>query len=419
MTRGRLALGAMMSIALAGPAHASTMDLFGFGGRSPALAGTGLATTSDYEATWLDPAGLALARVKSATVGFLYGKFDLILAGQKTDTSPARGSVIGGVVPMPLGGSLRDRVGLGFGFYVPLDTLNKAKAPYPGDPSFALLANRSQVIAINIGVGYRVNDRWAVGAGVIALAALKGTILVQTDPSGRFTTFSEEKLVTQVAPVFGVQRRDERLSLGATLRFPSRSDYDIQVTTDLGNVVPIALPPIRIAGNAQYDPLTLAAEAGWQWQPDILISGQLAYQRWSAFPLPTENPVTGTPPQGPTGFHDIVVPRVSIEHTRTAGDATLSFRLGYAFLWSPAPEQTGRQSLLDNNRQLGSIGVGAAWPRAKVPLHVDAWVQGQYLMFRANRKDPGLFDDPMTIPFDEASTRGHIVIAGVTIGVDL
>ena len=39
-----------------------------------------------------------------------------------------------------------------------------------------------------------------------------------------FRTFSEEKLVTQVAPVFGVQRRDERLSLGGTFRFPPRSD---------------------------------------------------------------------------------------------------------------------------------------------------------------------------------------------------
>jgi long-chain fatty acid transport protein len=397
------------------------MDLFGFGGRSPALAGTGLATSTDYEATFLDPAGLADARRKTATVGFLYGAFDLVLAGQKTDTRPARGSVIGGVVPMPLGGALRDRVGLGFGFYVPLDTLNKAKAPYPGEPSFALLANRSQVIAINVGLGVRVNERWSAGAGVIALAALKGTILVQTDAAGRFTTFSEEKLVTQLAPVFGVRRHDpgSTLWLGGTLRFPSRSDYDIDVVTDLGNVVPIALPPIRIAGNAQYDPLTVAAEAGWQWQPDVLLSGQLAYQRWSAFPLPTENPVSGTPPQGPTGFHDIVVPRVSIEHTRTHGRARVALRAGYAFLWSPAPEQTGRQSLLDNNRHLVSLGVGAAWPEAKVPLHVDAWVQGQYLMFRANRKDPGLFLPGEAIPFDEASTRGHILAAGVTIGVDL
>src|SRR6185437_6481989 len=182
-TRGSVALAAAICLA-AGDARASTMDLFGFGGRSPALAGTGIASTTDYEATFLDPAGLADVHRKSATVGLLYGDFALRLAGQDTHTSPARGSIIGAVVPMPLGGALKDRVGLGFGFYVPLDTLNQAKAPYPGDPSFALLANRSQVIAVQVGLGVRVNPRWSVGAGVIALAALTGTINVTTDPAG-------------------------------------------------------------------------------------------------------------------------------------------------------------------------------------------------------------------------------------------
>ncbi len=416
------AIGAAVLIAALGSsAHASTMDLFGFGGRSPALAGTGVASSTDYEATFLDPAGLADAHRKSATLGFLYGAFDLQLAGQKTPTSPARGSVIGGVVPMPLGGALKDRVGLGFGFYVPLDTLNKAKAPFPGDPSFALLANRSQVIAIQIAAGVRLNARWSVGVGVIALAALKGTLSVTSDASGRFTTFSEEKLITQLAPVIGTRWHvpGKRLAVGATLRFPSRSDYDLQVDTDLGSAIPIALPPIRIAGNAQYDPLTLAVEAAWQWQPDVLLSAQLAYQHWSAFPLPTLNPVTSDPAQGPTGFHDIAVPRLSIEHTRALGSARLALRAGYAFLWSPAPEQSGRQSLLDNNRQLGSVGAGVAWPDSAVPIRIDGWVQAQYLMFRANRKDPGLFLPGEQIPFDEASTRGHILAAGLTVGIDL
>src|SRR5213078_2200388 len=97
-------------------ARASTMDLFGFGARSPALAGTGVATATDYEAVFLDPAGLAEARRRAATVGFLYGSFSLILAGQKSDVAPARSSVVGGVVPLPLGGAWKDRVGLGFGF---------------------------------------------------------------------------------------------------------------------------------------------------------------------------------------------------------------------------------------------------------------------------------------------------------------
>ena len=47
------------------------------------------------------------------------------------------------------------------------------------------------------------------------------------------------------------------------------------------------------------------------------------------------------------------------------------------------------------------------------------WGQLQYLMFRANRKDPGLFMPGEVIPFDEASTRGHVLATGVTVGIDL
>lgn len=415
----RAALALVALIASTASARASTLDIFGFGGRSPGLAGTGVATADDYDATFLNPAGLAYATHKRATLGVLYGSFDLVLAGQRTDTQPARGSVIGGLVPMPLGGVLKDRVGLGFGFYVPLDTLNKAAAPFPGVPSFALLATRSQVIAIQVAVGVRVKDHLSIGAGVIALAALRGNIDVTTDAAGRFTTFSEERLVTQFAPVLGVRYAmpAKQLTLGATFRAPSRSDFDIEVTSDLGDAIPLSLPPIRIAGNAQYDPLTVATEVAWQARPDLLASLQLQYQRWSAFPLPTENPVSGTPPQAPPGFHDTVVPRLSLEYVHPVGPSRFTGRLGYAFLWSPAPEMRGRQSLLDNHRHLAALGLG--WSDRRTPVRIDVWVQAQYLQFRRHTKDAGLFEPDDTLPFMTISTRGHVLASGLTVGVDL
>jgi long-chain fatty acid transport protein len=415
----RTGIAVVALLALTASARASTLDIFGFGGRSPGLAGTGVATADDYDATFLNPAGLAGAHRKRATLGLLYGSFDLVLAGQRTATAPARGSVIGGVVPMPLGGALKDRVGLGFGFYVPLDTLNKASAPFPGEPSFALLATRSQVIAIQVAVGVRVRAHLAIGVGVIALAALRGNIDVTTDAAGRFTTFSEERLVTQFAPVVGVRQAlpAHDLILGATFRAPSRSDYDIAVTTDLGDAIPLTLPPIRIAGNAQYDPLTVATEAAWRARPDLLASLQLQYQRWSAFPLPTQNAVAGAAPQAPPGFHDTVVPRLSLEYTRAIGPTTLAGRVGYAFLWSPAPEMRGRQSLLDNNRHLAALGLG--WTDRRSPVRIDVWVQAQYLQFRRHTKDAGLFEPGDALPFMTISTRGHVFATGVTVGVDL
>ncbi len=412
---GAVVLGGGVDIALASP-----LDLFGFGGRSPGLAGAGVASTTDYEAVYVNPAGLAEVTRKRATIGGLYGDFALKLDGVDTGTEPARGLVIGGQVPMPLGGALRDRVGLGFGFFVPTAAINRVRAPRPGVPTFALLESRSQVVGLQLAVGVRLRPRWSVGLGLNALAVLRGGIAVTTDGSGRFTTQSEQRLLTRFAPIAGVRWRwRPDVELAAVARAPSRSDYDIVVTNDLGAVLPLTLPAIRIAGNSQYDPWTVAAEAAWQVSDTVTVTGHLAWQHWRGFPLPTENPVAATPPQQPPGFHDTAVPRLAVERVASALGGVLAVRGGYAFLWSPAPEMRGRQSLLDSHRHLFALGVGLAWPRSKLPLHIDAWVQLHQLQPRKHEKDPGLFPPGETVPFAVIATAGRIVVGGLTVGIDL
>jgi long-chain fatty acid transport protein len=406
--------------ATAPTAQASPLELFGFGGRSPGLAGAGVASTEGYDATYVNPAGLGLVKRKRATIGGMYGDFALDMDGAATDTDPASGLVIGGAVPLPLGGAAKDRVGIGFGFHIPTEAINRARAPFPGDPVFTLLENRSHVIGLQFAVGVRVKPRLAVGLGLNSLAVLRGGIDVTTDGSGRFTTQSEQRLLTRFAPIVGARyHKSDRLELAIVARGPSRSDYDIAVTNDLSEVLPITLPAIRIAGAAQYDPLTIAAEAAWKWKPRTTLTGHLAWAHWSGFPLPTQNPTTGTPPQEAPSFHDTAIPRVAIEHTRAALGGTFTARGGYAFLWSPAPEQTGRQSLLDNHRHLLAGGIGLDWPGRLVPLHVDAWVQLHALQPRTHTKDNGRFLPEETPPFDVMETGGRIVVGGLTVGVDL
>jgi long-chain fatty acid transport protein len=413
-------LSAIALVAFVGHATASPLELFGFGGRSPGLAGAGVASTEGYDATYVNPAGLALVKRKRATIGGMYGDFALDMDGAQTDTDPASGLVIGGAVPMPLGGAAKDRVGIGFGFHIPTDAINRARAPFPGDPVFTLLENRSHVIGLQFAVGVRVKPRLAVGLGVNSLAVLRGGIDVTTDGSGRFTTQSEQQLLTRFAPILGARwEKSDRLAVGVVARGPSRSDYDIQVTNDLSEVLPVTLPEIRIAGAAQYDPLTIAAEAAWRYTPATTLTGHLAWAHWSGFPLPTQNPVTGTPPQEAPSFHDTAIPRLAVEHTRAALGGTFTARGGYAFLWSPAPEQTGRQSLLDNHRHLVAGGLGLDWPDRLVPLHLDAWVQLHVLQPRSHTKDVGRFLPEETPPFDVMKTGGRIVVGGLTVGVDL
>ncbi len=418
-----IALATCVGAAIASvPAHAaaSPLELFGFGGRSPALAGAGVASSEGFDATYINPAGLGLAKRKRATIGAMYGDFALTMDGARTDTDPASGLVIGGAVPMPLGGWAKDRIGIGFGFHIPTEAINRARAPFPGKPVFTLLENRSHVIGIQFGFGVHLKPRLAVGFAVNALAVLRGGIDVTTDGSGRFTTQSEQRLLTRFAPILGARWRwKDDIEIGVVARGPSRSDYDIAVTSDLSQVLPLALPEIRIAGAAQYDPLTVAAEAAWTARPGLVVTGHLAWAHWSGFPLPTQNAVTGTPPQESPAFHDTAIPRVAIEYVKPALGGTFTARGGYAFLWSPAPEQSGRQSLLDNHRHLVGAGLGLDWPGRLVPLHLDAWVQLHALQPRRHEKDMGRFLPEETPPFDVMNTGGRIVVGGLTLGVDL
>src|SRR5690606_32003913 len=113
---------------------------------------------------------------------------------------------------------------------------------------------------------------------------------------------------------------------------------------------------------SQYDPLTVAVEAAWQWRPGVRLGAQLAYQRWSAYPPPTRTPVDGKPAPPSPGFHDIAVPRVAAEWALRLGATHVSARGGYSFVLSPAPEMSGPASLLDNHRHVVAAGIGVAWP---------------------------------------------------------
>jgi long-chain fatty acid transport protein len=393
-----VAIAVAAGIAAAGPAAASPLELFGFGGRSPALAETGVASADDFDCVYLNPAGLAEVSGRRLSLGTLYGRF--ALDGVDRPVDDAVGVEVGGAFRLPLGGALRDRVGFAIGLYVPTTLLNRARAPVPGTPFFAVLENRSQVIGVQLGLGVRVSDELALGAGVLALAALRGHIDVTPDAAGRFLTNSEEQLTAAFAPVFGARYRlGPDWVLGATLHFASQSTYDIHITNNLGAALPVTLPELRVAGTAQYDPLIAAVEGSYRLLPELLLSLQLSYERWSAFPLPTENVVDLMPAQPPTNFHDTVVPRLAAEWSVGHG---VSVRGGYSYVMSPAPDSisTG-QAFLDNDRHVLSLGLGVV----AAPLHVDAWAQAHLLPSRQQRPD--------------LVTSGNILVGGVVLGVDL
>ena len=404
----------------AATAAASPVELFGFGGRSSGLAGTGVASADDYESVYANPAGLADARTKKLTVGFLASRFTLRLNGNKTDTPNVRGLSMGAAVPLRLGGAMADRLTLGFGLISPRRAVARAYAALPGQATFALLESRAEIITINAGLGFRLSDRWRVGASAIILSGLTGNIHVDVDSAGQFEAVAEERMPTQLAPIVGAgfTARDD-LRFGLVLRGASQINYDIVVTNTVGDSLPLALPTFRIAGTAQYDPLTASAEAAWNPIPALALTGNVSYQRWSAYPLPAQNPIlSGEAPPAP-GFRDTVTPRAAAEWTLASGSTQTEVRAGYAFIMTPAPHMNGPQSLLDSNRHLISTGLGLSWPKSSMPLSLDLWFQLHALMPRTHTKNPALFAPEMEIGDAVLKTRGRVLVGGLAVGVDL
>ncbi len=374
----------LLCLCVAAPARASLPDIVSLGTRGPALGGTGTAFLNSFEAVYANPAGLLGAK-KSLTVAAVYGAYQVYLDGGARQIDDTAGLQLGAVLPLPLGGFLRDRLALGFGFYFPFGVVNRVSEPFPEVPRVALLESRTQVISVLLGGAVRLPKGFSVGVSVLALAALVGEILIAPDSTGRITSASQEQLTVNYAPILGARWRSPagRLLLGAVFRGESQSSYHILVKSQLGDVLPIDLPSITVAGVAQYDPMQAAAEGALALSPQLLLIANLTWKHWSAFQNPIQPATAGADPLPPPGFHDTGVPRLAVEWrppglSQLLGRTDLLLRLGYFFEWSPTPSDEATRSLLDASRHVFTVGAGYHLP-ARLPLGVSAFFQWHQL----------------------------------------
>src|SRR5580704_13456809 len=155
-------------------ASASPEDIFGYGTRSPAMGGTGVAHSEGFEAAYTNPALLSRIRDLKLTLGFEAATFGLRADGAglpgRVPYNSMRGIVIGLDVPIPLGGVLKDRIGAALALSTPTDVIVRGEIKYPEVPQFPLLPDRTQSLSIRAGLGIDVGWGIRVGAGFAALA---------------------------------------------------------------------------------------------------------------------------------------------------------------------------------------------------------------------------------------------------------
>ncbi len=180
----------------------------------------------------------------------MYGGYRLRIDDQPISLSNPAGVQIGASVPLPLGGVLADRIGIGLGLYLPAGVVNRVSVPYPEVPRAVLLDSRTEVVSVLVGMGVRLPFGLRIGGGVLALAALVGDIIIRPDGTGRITTISEEQLTVDYAPILGIRwsSPSDRIQLGLTYRGASRSSYLLRLHTELGDAIPLGLPLISFVG---------------------------------------------------------------------------------------------------------------------------------------------------------------------------
>jgi long-chain fatty acid transport protein len=206
--------------------------------------------------------------------------------------------------------------------------------------------------------------------------------------------------VVSYAPIVGVRvLAHPRLRLGLTYRGESRSRYDIQIKSDLGNAIPLSIPVLHVSGTAQFDPHQLQLEGAADATRWLRLLLGATWKHWSSFSNPVENATAGAPPQAPPGYHDTVVPRLGAEASHRAGPLVLVYRLGYFFEWSPAPDGPTRV-LLDADRHALTGGLGLAYPGRVFSFQLDAFAQWHHLS-------------------GSARATGDLAVFGAALGVDL
>ncbi len=419
-------VAALFVVAAPAVAQASPQDVLGYGARSSAMAGTGVASAESYEAVFKNPALLSLASDAEIDLGMVGVVFDLKANGP-FGTDGMAAATLGGALPIPLPDPIGNRVVLGFGFLTPFDVVVRSRILYPETPQF-LLPDRVESIAAQVGLGVDIGWGFRVGLGFEALAALKGTVLVATDATGALGAVVQDTLVASYAPVAGVSYEfldDWRVGLGFHGVLEGRFDVRIDLK-DLGQ---LTVPPIFVSGTAQYDPMSLEVELARITGP-VKAALALGWRRWSQYPGLAEAtircpldvttfylPSCGALRPVAADFNDTIVVRGGVEGTIVAQPGVdLDLRGGYSFESAPAPEATGESNLFEEARSTLTAGFGVnVYPPITAGFRMDTFAQFGILHGRTHEKGPDV--DPSNAGQPSVETGGTLLAGGTAVGV--
>lgn len=396
----RWALAACALTLVAQPARANIYEIFGAGARIQGMGGAGTAFTDDYNATFHNPAGLALGpEVVGLSVHGVFDRTSILLMprpagydppGYATRLNPradTEGAVTGGVA---LGFTLKpfdDDFAIGGQFRIPVEGLANIDTAYVDEREqyfgnqlrFQLLGERLRSEVISFGLSYRWKPWLSMGLGLVVLPAVTTVNDVYTpnaaDPSHVEANFRIEQGIEE-AVVAGLI-----IDPLDWLRIAISVQDEVYLAVHARNEV--------LLGGNEDDPVTQNLDVAQHYSPPRLtgaialmddalgkITVEATWRGWSRY-------LDGHATQPAHAFSDTVDLRLGAE--LPMGDRNAA-RFGVGWVPSPVPDQTGRSNYVDNDRVVVSVGGGRVFEIWDESFSLDVAVQLQSLLARETHK---------------------------------
>jgi hypothetical protein len=415
-------------------ADANVGQTYGYGSRTAALAGAGVAYGWEGFAAHSNPAGLSFKGEKRLILDFgiiaMFPSFTPIsnvvtendYVSDKTppevgsvDTSYR--SVLGtemGLVYRLLPEAYNLTVGVTA--FLPLSSLAYMDSGATYQPEYVLYRSRNQSPQVDLGVGADFGHGFQFGAGLHAAFNLtsNGTVFLQGTASKPSSMRFSASMNPKFAPFFGAlySHQDQessdaepKFTIGAVFRMPI--NYSNLLVLNSGAQVLGSTAGLDFNFNATssilYDPMSVELGATLLEGQRCRTYLQLDYQAWSNFDAPAlniQNPTTVktgvviSPSQLPAyKYKNIFIPRVGQEVRFGRG----TLRLGYAFQPSMIDNPDGQVAAgagnyLDPSKNIYTVGYGYEFEHflsVNMPFTLNAHFAYQALLTQHIAKTPG------------------------------
>ncbi len=379
---------------------ANMLDTFGVSSRSQAMGHAGTASATDFSALYYNPALLAWAP-DSVALEFSYGYSDVeVLLWQRpagydpanygqllnqrsddTDIPPLYGMTAG--FNTNFGTSF---LTAGLMAYLPAAGVGNLIGRFPDERQqlftnqvhMELVGERLQTQSILFGVGIKPTKWLALGLGFSYAFNSSARAHVYTPnptkPANVEIALDVEQ-DTVLAAIAGIAVDvGKGFRIGASLReeqgFELRGKNEIQLHGMEGTEDYLLNQPMDLFFH--FAPTMVNLGLSYTTE-DFQIAADSSYLRWSRYRNNMDQP---------TNFVDTLEMGLGAE-IDTWGAKT---RLGFRYVPSPIPEQTGRTNYADNDRFMVSTGIGGKFKLHETNVGLDLHLQASFLPQRKNTK---------------------------------